>query len=246
MAEAGDHRPSGFLVLDKPAGISSAKALVAIKRGLPPGTKVGHAGTLDPFATGVLVVLVGSATRQSERVMRLPKGYAASLRLGATTPTLDPESPEVPFKASHAAAAASNRPAAPSRDEVERTLARFVGHIEQIPPAFSALKVGGKRAYALARAGGTVQLRPRMVMVHRLELVSYQWPDLQLFLECSRGFYVRSLARDIGEALGTGAYLSSLRRTFVGPFNEALAAPPGVEAVELLAQEWLDRRAANG
>lgn len=227
--------PCGFLVLDKPAGISSAKALYAIKRRLPRGTKIGHAGTLDPFATGVLVVLVGKATKQCERIMGMPKGYEASLRLGATTATLDPESPEKP----------SQVIAVPSPGDIERAIAQFRGEISQVPPAFSSLKLGGRRAYDLARRGEQVALSPRCVRVGRLEIAGYEWPELRLVIECGRGFYVRSLARDVGAALGSGAYLTALRRTFVGPFTQDMAVSADGE-LPLLPPDWLEQHAKVG
>src|SRR5688500_8813457 len=156
MAGAPPDKPSGLLVLDKPAGISSARALNSIKASLPRGTRVGHAGTLDPFATGVLVVLVGRATKLCERIMGLPKRYEATLRLGATTETLDPESPEQPVAVA----------VPPTPGEVRRVLAGFQGEIQQAPPAHSAIKVGGRRAYDLARAGEPVQLPQRKVRIH--------------------------------------------------------------------------------
>ena len=222
--------PSGFFVLDKPAGISSARALNAVKRRLPRGTKVGHAGTLDPFATGVLVVLVGRATKQCERVMGLPKGYEATIRLGATTPTFDPEGEISPT------------PGATPRDpaDVAAVLGRFSGDIEQVPPAFSAIKVGGRRAYDLARGGAEVPLRPRRVRVDRVELVRYAWPDLDVAVDVGRGFYVRSFARDVGDALGVGGYLTRLRRTFVGPFGVASAGDLAGEPLPLLPLDFLD------
>ncbi len=229
-------KPSGFLVLDKPAGVSSARALNAVKRRLPRSTKVGHAGTLDPFATGVLVVLVGAATRQCEAIMGLPKGYEAHLRLGATTATLDPESPEI---------ATSPPPVPPSREAVLSVLERFRGEILQVPPAFSALKVAGRRAYDLARGGREVRLKPRMVRVYRLELLEYAWPAMNIALECGRGFYVRSLARDVGEALSTVAYLSALRRTFVGPFTQNLSIRDVPDPPPLLAPDWLQDRSGR-
>ena len=227
---------AGFLVLDKPAGVSSARALDAVKKVLPRGTKVGHAGTLDPFATGVLVVLVGEATRRAERVMGLAKGYVTTLRLGETTETFDPESP----------ATRTHDGALPDRAAVAAILPRFVGSLQQVPPAHSAIKVGGKRSYDLARAGAAVELEPRTVRVDRLELVDYQPPDAVLSMTVGRGFYVRSLARDVGEALGVGGHLTTLRRTFVGPFHERVAVRPAdVSASDLLPIDWLDAHAEN-
>ena len=234
MAQDGA-RPAGFLVLDKPAGISSARALNMLKSRFGPGVKLGHAGTLDPFATGVLVVLIGVATRQCERVMGLAKGYEATMCLGATTPTLDPASPPVPC------AKWDGTP--PTQDKIENVLQQFVGELSQVPPAFSAVKLGGHRAYDLARRGRRIELAPRRVNVHRLTLIEYEWPHVRIVLECGRGFYVRSLARDVGEVLGTGAYLRALRRTFVGPFDQALAVSPEAQTLPILPMSWLDGRA---
>jgi tRNA pseudouridine55 synthase len=201
--------PDGFLVLDKPPGVSSAAALNPVKRRFGKGTKVGHAGTLDPFATGCLVALVGRATKLSDRVMQSPKGYLADLHLGATTATLDPESPVEPG------------PPVPllTRADVEAVLARFVGTIEQKPPAFSAMKVAGRRAYDLARRGDLVDLPARPVRVDRLTLLDLADDRLTLHMTVGKGFYVRSLARDVAQALGTTGYLTALRRTHVGPFQ---------------------------
>lgn len=229
-------KPSGFFVLDKPEGLSSARALNAVKRRVPRGTKVGHAGTLDPFATGVLVVLVGRATKQCESVMGLAKGYETTLCLGATTPSLDPETPTIPSSAA--------RP--PSREAVERVLGQFEGEIDQLPPSLSAVKVGGKRAYDLARRGQAVELQPRRVRLHELRLIAYEWPDVRLALTCGRGFYVRSLARDIGQALGIGGYLTRLRRTFVGPFTLERAATPEQDPLPLLPVAFLGGPRAPG
>jgi tRNA pseudouridine55 synthase len=204
----------GVINLDKPAGITSARLVDAIKRLLPRGTKVGHAGTLDPFATGVLLVLVGRATKACERLMDAPKQYEATVKLGATTATDDPESPEVPAPP-HAP------PAAPA---VSAAVLPFVGDILQRPPAYSAMKVQGRRAYDLARGGNLVELEPRPVRVYGIDVLAYEWPLLTLRIDCGRGTYVRAIARDLGAALGTGGYLTQLRRTRVGPFAAADAA----------------------
>ena len=217
----------GIINLDKPPGISSARAVARVKRLLPKGTKIGHAGTLDPFATGVLLLLVGRATRQCETLMDQPKQYEATIKFGATTATDDPESPEETF--AHTGAV--------PRDEIEKLLPRFVGAIQQRPPAFSAMKVGGRRAYDLARKGHDVQLAPRTVNVYNIELLSYDWPILSLRIDCGRGTYIRAIARDIGAALGVGGYLTALRRTAVGPFHvhdsvslERIGESSGIEA----------------
>lgn len=208
----------GLLNLDKPAGISSARAVDRVKRILPGGlrgpkgpgrTKIGHAGTLDPFATGVLVLLIGKATRQCERLMDQPKQYEATVKLGATTATDDPESPEETHSATPV-----------TQQRIVQTLPRFIGAIQQRPPAFSAMKIAGKRAYDLARRGDAVELQPRTVHVYGIELLEYHWPLLRLRIDCGRGTYIRSIARDLGEALGVGGgYLTQLRRTRVGSFT---------------------------
>ena len=199
---------SGIINLNKPAGLSSARAVSIVKRLLPRGTKIGHAGTLDPFATGVLLLLVGRATRLCERLMDQPKQYEATVKLGATTATDDPESPEVIVP--------DVRPV--ERSQIEQVLPQFVGQILQRPPAFSALKVGGRRAYDLARRGGEVMLEPRPVQVYCIELFEYEWPLARLRVDCGRGTYIRALARDLGQALQVGGYLTELVRIRVGEF----------------------------
>lgn len=205
----------GIINLDKPAGISSAQALNRIKRLLPlpepparKRPKIGHAGTLDPFATGVLVVLIGKCTKLCESMMDKPKAYNTTIRLGATTETLDPESDIIATPKAEPVELAA----------IETLMPKFIGEIQQMPPAYSALKLQGKPAYQRVRDGEEVELQPRTVNVYGLELISYEWPDLTLNVRCGRGFYVRSLARDIGEQLGVGGYLTQLRRTQVGDY----------------------------
>jgi tRNA pseudouridine55 synthase len=200
---------SGVINLDKPPGLTSARVVDRVKRLLPRGTKVGHAGTLDPFATGVLLILVGKATKSCESLMGQRKSYDATVKLGARTATDDPEAPEdvVPDVVS------------PTRDQVLEAARKLVGQIEQRPPAYSAMKLAGQRAYDLARSGKDVQLQPRPVTVYSLDVLEYAWPLLRLRLECGRGTYVRSIARDLGDALGVGGYLVELRRTFIGDFR---------------------------
>jgi tRNA pseudouridine55 synthase len=206
--------PTGILNLDKPAGVSSARAVDRMKRLLPRGTKIGHAGTLDPFATGVLLLLIGKATKACERLMNAPKQYEATVRLGATTATDDPESPPQPWPR------ASGMAVEPVPvDQVRSVLPEFVGEILQRPPAFSAMKVDGRRAYDLARKGREVALEPRRVRVYGVELLDYAWPDLRLRIDCGRGTYIRAIARDLGERLDVGGYLTELRRTRVGTFD---------------------------
>jgi len=226
----------GVINLDKPAGISSAAAVARVKRLLPRGTKIGHAGTLDPFATGVLLLLIGTATKQCERLMGAAKQYNAIVKLGATTATLDPETPEEPWPGQDAPA--TIRPVSP--DEVRAILPRFVGAIRQRPPAFSAMKVGGRRAYDLARRGHDVELEPRTVRVYGIELLDYDWPLARLRVDCGRGTYVRAIARDLGEKLGTGGHLRQLRRTRVGPFDVQAAVTLEQVQSEGVAQHLKD------
>jgi tRNA pseudouridine55 synthase len=201
------------LNVDKPAGLSSARVVDRVKRLLPRGTKIGHAGTLDPFATGVLLLLIAKATKLCEGLMDEPKQYEATVKLGATTPTDDPESPETITEGAVPVGA----------DALRGALSQQVGDIRQRPPAFSALKVGGRRAYDLARRGNAVELEPRIVRVYAIEMLGYEWPLVHIRIDCGRGTYVRAIARDLGEALGVGGYLTALRRTRVGPFDAAHA-----------------------
>ena len=218
--------PSGIINIDKPPGLSSARVVAQVKRLLPRGTKIGHAGTLDPFATGVLLLLVGKATKHCERLMSEPKQYVATVKLGATTETLDPESPEI----------VTPNASPVSRETIAQLLPSFVGDIEQMPPIYSALKIGGRPAYEMARSGETVELKARTVKIYDIELLRYEWPLLELKIDCGRGTYIRSIARDIGDALNVGGYLTVLRRTKVGPFPADDAA-----SVETLMQEGVER-----
>jgi tRNA pseudouridine55 synthase len=222
----------GLVIVDKPIGLTSAACVGRIKRLLPPRRpggpriKIGHAGTLDPLATGVLLVIVGAATKQSARLMADAKGYRAGVRFGATTDTDDAEGEPRPV--------AGVRPVSP--EQVSAAAASFVGDITQTPPIYSALKVGGRRAYDLARRGQEVTIQPRPARVDRLEVVSYDWPDAVLDMTVGKGFYVRSLARDLGELLGVGGYLTSLRRTSVGSYRvEDAVTPDRLEADGIVA-----------
>ncbi len=201
---------NGLLIIDKPAGITSARVVDVVKRLLPRGTKVGHAGTLDPFATGVLVLLIGKSTKLCDELMAQPKSYLAMIKLGATTRTDDPESPEI----------SSPNARAVQLHLVQSALEHFRGTIEQRPPAYSAIKLAGRRAYDLARRGLHVELKPRPVIIHRIEIVNYGFPMLELAIDCGRGTYIRSIARDLGEKLGVGGYLTQLRRTRVGDVSQ--------------------------
>jgi tRNA pseudouridine55 synthase len=199
----------GVINLDKPAGITSARAVSRVKRLLPRGTKIGHAGTLDPFATGVLLLLVGKATKSCEALMGEPKSYEGTMKLGATTATDDPEAEEVVI-------ADVMRP---ELEAIRMAVAGFVGEIAQKPPNFSAMKIGGRRAYDLARKGKVFELAARKVRIDAIEIVEWEWPILKIRVDCGRGTYIRALARDLGEVLKTGAYLTELRRTRIGNFR---------------------------
>ena len=199
----------GWLVIDKPSGPTSAQAINRLRR-ITGAAKLGHAGTLDPLATGVLPVALGEATKTIAYVMDGPKSYRFTLRWGQSTTTDDTEG-EVVAESQHR----------PTREEVEAVLPRFHGDIEQVPPRFSAIKVDGKRAYDLARQGDEVELSSRLVHIERLALAAMDDADHATFeVTCGKGAYMRALARDIGAALGVPAHISVLRRTAVGPFGE--------------------------
>jgi tRNA pseudouridine55 synthase len=202
---------AGLILLDKPSGPTSHDMVLAVRRGARE-KRVGHAGTLDPLATGLLIICLGAATRLSEYLAGADKRYLARVRLGQSTDTFDADG-EV--------TAQSDR--IPVRAAVEAALAGFRGPLLQRPPAFSAIKRAGKKAYDLARRGEAVELPPRPVEVFSLELVEWQPPDCVLDVRCSSGMYLRSLAHDLGQALGCGAHLAALRRTASGRFRVAEA-----------------------
>jgi len=213
--------PHGWIVLDKPRGLGSTQAVGAVKRVLREGgypkVKIGHGGTLDPLAEGVLPIALGEATKLAGRMLDASKVYAFTIAFGEQTDTLDTEG-EVIATSEHR----------PSPAEVEASLPRFTGPIEQVPPAYSALKVDGRRAYDRARAGETVELKARAVTIHSLDIVSHAevgdgLSEVTLLANVSKGTYIRSLARDIAEALGTVGHVTYLRRTKAGPFAEAQA-----------------------
>jgi tRNA pseudouridine55 synthase len=199
---------SGVLVVDKPVGLTSHDVVQIIRRGTGI-RRAGHTGTLDPRASGVLVVLIGPAVRLSEFVSAEDKRYQATIHLGSSTDTYDAEmaanGPEVEVNV--------------SREEFAELLTHYIGEIEQTPPPYSAVKVQGKRAYEMARRGEEVNLEPRIIQVHSLELLEWAIPEVVIDVHCSSGTYVRSLAHDIGEELGVGAHLVGLRRTKSGRFT---------------------------
>lgn len=226
-----NHNPglNGLLVVDKPLGLSSMGVVRRVRRAAG-GAKVGHAGTLDPLATGVVICCLGKATRAVEQLMGLTKVYDAVVDLSAFTTTDDREGEREEVAVAHP----------PDRAAVDRAIGRFIGLIDQTPPAFSAVHVGGQRAYKLARRGEAVDIPSRTVRVDAIEVLDVAWPLLSLRVTCGRGTYIRSLARDLGVALGTGGHLASLRRTAVGPYRVEDAWPlerceQGVTAKDLLA-----------
>lgn len=205
---------NGLLIIDKPLGLSSA-AVCRRVRALSGGAKVGHAGTLDPLATGVLVLCLGSSTTSAERVMAGEKRYLADVDLSAFSTTDDMEGEATPV--------AVERP--PSEAQLREALAALTGTIMQAPPAFSAVHIGGERAYRLARRGAEVAPPARPVTIHSIDLLAYEFPLATLDVRCAKGTYIRSLARDLGVALNTGGRLAALRRTGVGEFTIDRALP---------------------
>lgn len=202
----------GLVVVDKAPDMTSHDVVARVRR-LAGTRKVGHAGTLDPMATGVLVLGVERATRLLGHLMLTEKAYDATIRLGVSTTTDDAEG--------EVTATATTDGVAP--DDVRAALARFVGDIEQVPTAVSAIKVDGKRAYARVRDGEQVELKARPVTIHELVVHEVALPDVRISVRCSSGTYVRAIARDLGAALGVGGHLTALRRTAVGPFDLSVA-----------------------
>lgn len=202
--------------MNKPYGMSSFGALARVRylisrrMGLK-RVKTGHAGTLDPLATGVLILCTGRATKRIEELQAHSKEYTATLQLGATTPSYDMEHPvDATFPTSHI-----------TRESIENVLARFVGDIEQVPPSYSACKINGNRAYELKRKGKDVELTPKNIHIDSIELTDFDEETMRMGIRvnCGKGTYIRALARDIGRALGSGAYLTTLCRTRVGEFT---------------------------
>ena len=217
----------GVLILDKPVGCSSNQALQQV-RNLYRASKAGHCGSLDPLATGVLPICLGEATKFSSYLLSANKTYQATCRLGETTTTGDAEGEVV-----------ERRPVHLDESLIRQQLAGFIGDIEQIPPMYSALKHQGKRLYELAREGKEVERQPRPVTIYSLELSGYSANSLSFAVSCSKGTYIRTLAEDIGAALGCGAHLTALRRSEVDSFNENDALT--LAQLELMAQQGENR-----
>lgn len=223
---------SGVLVIDKPVGPTSHDIVVQLRRQLNV-PQIGHSGTLDPFASGLLLVAVGSATRLIEYTHGFAKTYEAVIALGAesttddTTGTLTEHIVKVP----------------PTKEDIEKVLARFTGNLQQQPPRYAAIKVGGKKLYEYARQSQSITIPPRAVVIHEISLQHYTYPHLALSARVSSGTYIRALARDIGEALGTGGYASQLRRTAIGPFSLRQATAPERLTATSLATHLLPAQA---
>jgi tRNA pseudouridine55 synthase len=222
MARRSGNDIHGWLVFDKPQGFTSNQALGRLKRLFNP-KKVGHAGTLDPLATGVLPIAFGEATKTVAHAVECEKTYDFTIRWGIETDTDDAEGKAI--RASKVR---------PSPEAIEAALGAFVGDVMQTPPCYSAIKVEGERAYDLARDGETVELAPRLVSIYRLDIVETHSPDLsRLICDCGKGTYVRSIARDLGQALGCYGHIAALRRTAVGPFHAESAI--SLETLESLS-----------
>jgi tRNA pseudouridine55 synthase len=202
-------KPDGLLVLDKPTGLTSRAAVDHVQRWFPRRTRIGHTGTLDPLATGVLVLCIGSATRLTEYVQAMSKTYRSRFRLGARSDTDDADGTITPVVVANP----------PDRNALETQLHAFVGVIDQVPASYSAAKIKGQRAYDLARRGEEVALAPRQVRIYAIDILHYEYPVLDVEVHCGKGTYIRSLARDLGERLGCGAFVETLRRMRVGPFT---------------------------
>lgn len=202
----------GILLIDKPANMTSFGVVARIRRRLSETAghkvKVGHTGTLDPFATGLMIIVVGKECKNAGTYSKLDKVYEATIRLGETSTTGDPEGDITPVT-----------DVVPSQDATLEALVAFTGEIQQVPPIFSAIKVNGQRAYKLARKGETVVIPARTITVYSLELIEYEYPVLRIRTHVSSGTYIRTLAVDIGEKLGTGAYVTELRRKRIAEFD---------------------------
>ena len=202
-----------IILIDKPAGLSSFGVVARVRRCLSmeagKKVKVGHTGTLDPFATGLLILLANKATKLSNQFLKLDKWYEAAICLGKTSTTGDPEGEIIE----------QNTEKVPTLEEVKAVVNQFVGQITQTVPAFSAVKINGQRAYQLARRGEAVSMPTRQIEIYAIEILSYDYPELVIRTHVSSGTYIRTVGEDIGKALGVGAYLTSLRRTQVGDYQ---------------------------
>jgi len=214
----------GFILINKPAGITSHDVVDKLRE-ITKIKKIGHAGTLDPFANGLLILGIGREfTKKLSVFQKKDKEYIANLRLGAESDTFDRDGKIVERKVEKI----------PEKEEIEETLKIFLGEIEQIPPAFSAKKIGGKKFYELARKGIKVEPKPQRVKIYEISILEYKFPYLKIKVKCSSGTYIRSLANDIGKKLGCGAYVEELTRTKIGEFSIENA----IELSKLNSQNW--------
>ena len=201
-----------IVLIDKPTGMTSFGVVARLRRKISEQVghkvKVGHTGTLDPFATGLMILLVGKATKRSDEFLKLDKWYDATICFGKVSSTGDPEGELTDVSAD-----------IPTKEQICQTITQFIGEIKQTPPAFSAIKIDGQRAYKLARQGKTVDMPSRSVQIYALELVDYNYPILKIKTHVSSGTYIRTLAEDIGKSLGTGAYCQELRRTKIAEYD---------------------------
>jgi tRNA pseudouridine55 synthase len=216
------------LLIDKPYEWSSFQAINSIKRLMK--AKIGHAGTLDPLATGLLICCTGAVTKKISDYQRQPKEYTGIIRLGATTATYDLESQPENFQSIEGI----------TEEQVHGIVPQFTGEIQQIPPIHSAIKKDGKRAYALAREGKEIVLEPRTVTINAFEIIGIEFPEVHFRVNCSTGTYIRSLAHDFGQALGCGGFLKELRRTKIGEFSVD-DAPTPAEWMRHLKPDWEER-----
>jgi tRNA pseudouridine55 synthase len=221
-----------ILLIDKPKGWTSFDVVAKVRGTLRAKTgnkkiKVGHAGTLDPFATGLLLLLVGSETKNQDSYTKKDKEYLATIKLGEVSTTGDPEGEISKWPVEVVTQ--------PSKKFILETLDKFIGKIEQVPPVYSAIKIDGQRAYALARKGKAVEMKPRSVNIDDITMLSYDFPILELRIKCSSGTYIRSLAEDIGRALNTGAYLTELKRSKIGDFDlrDARSVEATIKALQI-------------
>ena len=220
----------GILIINKPAGPTSHDIVGRVRK-ITRIQKIGHAGTLDPFAEGVLIVLIKNATKLQTKFMDMQKTYVATIKLGETSSTYDIEgiksSPATQAKQACLAGVAG-------RQTIQNIIKTFIGEIEQIPPIYSAIKVNGVRAYKLAWQGLKPDLKPRKIKIYNIKILNYEWPYLKIEVDCSRGTYIRSLAHDLGQKLNCGAYLEALTRTKIGKFS----IENSVKIDELNSKNW--------
>lgn len=227
--------PNDIILIVKPDGLSSFGVVARVRRVLSEQAgkkiKVGHTGTLDPFATGLLILLANKATKLSNQFLKLDKWYEATIRLGKVSTTGDPEGEITDFVSE------APRENLPDRNEIEQVIKKFVGKIQQTVPSFSAVKINGQRAYQLARRGEVIEMPTRTVEIYTIKILEYHYPDLVIRTHVSSGTYIRTLGEDIGKALNTGAYLTALRRTKIGDFDIAAAT----KLVDFMSAEEIDQ-----